>query len=155
MRLSMSSPGWIMIRYFRFVGCKCWFGLYAQTTCVCLQVSDLSSKLKEMRQYWIQLPVALCGKVAPVGTGQDKCWNGITKARWGRNLLTEPITELFKVLNATSRTSQTHQACSSFPSKLDCVYQAATSIFTIIRFIRVCKLWYMLSYFPSSQSQCQ
>ncbi|KAM8744822.1 glypican-1-like [Acanthopagrus schlegelii] len=47
-----------------------------------MQVSDLSSKLGEMRQYWIQLPVALCGKVAPVGTGQDKCWNGITKARY-------------------------------------------------------------------------
>lgn len=47
-----------------------------------MQVSDLSSKLREMRQYWIQLPMALCGKVAPVGAGQDKCWNGITKARY-------------------------------------------------------------------------
>ncbi|XP_073333058.1 glypican-1 [Pagrus major] len=47
-----------------------------------MQVSDLSSKLREMRQYWIQLPVALCGKVAPVSAGQDKCWNGITKARY-------------------------------------------------------------------------
>ncbi|XP_042339942.1 glypican-1-like [Plectropomus leopardus] len=47
-----------------------------------MQVSELSSKLREMRQYWIQLPVALCSKLAAGGTGQDKCWNGITKARY-------------------------------------------------------------------------
>uniref|UniRef100_A0A673C741 Glypican-1 n=1 Tax=Sphaeramia orbicularis TaxID=375764 RepID=A0A673C741_9TELE len=47
-----------------------------------MQVSDLSSKLREMRQYWIQLPVALCNKLAAGGTSQDKCWNGITKARY-------------------------------------------------------------------------
>ncbi|KAM7013149.1 glypican-1 [Tautogolabrus adspersus] len=47
-----------------------------------MQVSDLSSKLREMRQYWIQLPVALCSKMAAGGGGQDKCWNGITKARY-------------------------------------------------------------------------
>ncbi|XP_068599616.1 glypican-1 [Brachionichthys hirsutus] len=47
-----------------------------------MQVSDLSSKLREMRQYWIQLPVALCSKMAAGGTSQDKCWNGITKARY-------------------------------------------------------------------------
>ncbi|GAA6221344.1 glypican-1-like [Lates japonicus] len=46
-----------------------------------MQVSDLSSKLREMRQYWIQLPPALCSKLAAGGTNQDKCWNGITKAR--------------------------------------------------------------------------
>ncbi|GLD49632.1 glypican-1-like protein, partial [Lates japonicus] len=45
-----------------------------------MQVSDLSSKLREMRQYWIQLPPALCSKLAAGGTNQDKCWNGITKA---------------------------------------------------------------------------
>lgn len=50
----------------------------------CPQVSDLSSKLREMRQYWTQLPVALCSKLAAGGAGQDKCWNGITKARWAR-----------------------------------------------------------------------
>lgn len=48
---------------------------------LCYQVSDLSSKLREMRQYWIQLPVALCSKLAAGGNSQDKCWNGITKAR--------------------------------------------------------------------------
>ncbi|KAL6108298.1 gpc1 [Pungitius sinensis] len=47
-----------------------------------MQVSDLSSKLREMRQYWTQLPVALCSKLAAAGAGQDKCWNGITKARY-------------------------------------------------------------------------
>lgn len=47
------------------------------------QVSDLSSKLREMRQYWTQLPVALCSKMASGSTSQDKCWNGITKAKWG------------------------------------------------------------------------
>ncbi|XP_047443991.1 glypican-1-like isoform X2 [Mugil cephalus] len=47
-----------------------------------MQVSDLSSKLREMRQYWVQLPVALCSKLAAGGNGQDKCWNGIDKARY-------------------------------------------------------------------------
>ncbi|XP_045904921.1 glypican-1 [Micropterus dolomieu] len=47
-----------------------------------MQVSDLSSKLREMRQYWVQLPVAICSKLAAGGSGQDKCWNGITKARY-------------------------------------------------------------------------
>ncbi|XP_029286188.1 glypican-1 [Cottoperca gobio] len=47
-----------------------------------MQVSDLSSKLREMRQYWTQLPAALCSKMAAGGANQDKCWNGITKARY-------------------------------------------------------------------------
>ncbi|XP_029005300.1 glypican-1-like isoform X2 [Betta splendens] len=47
-----------------------------------MQVSDLSSKLREMRHYWIQLPIALCSKLATGGAAQDKCWNGITKARY-------------------------------------------------------------------------
>lgn len=47
-----------------------------------MQVSDLSSKLREMRQYWVQLPMALCSKLAAGGDNQDKCWNGITKARY-------------------------------------------------------------------------
>lgn len=45
-------------------------------------VSDLSSKLKMMRQYWIQLPVALCSKLAAGGAAQDTCWNGMTKASY-------------------------------------------------------------------------
>ncbi|XP_028301095.1 glypican-1-like isoform X2 [Gouania willdenowi] len=47
-----------------------------------MQVSDLSSKLREMRQYWVQLPVALCNKLSADSTSQDKCWNGISKARY-------------------------------------------------------------------------
>lgn len=47
-----------------------------------MQVSDLSSKLREMRRYWIQLSEALCDKLAAGGSNQDKCWNGITKARY-------------------------------------------------------------------------
>ncbi|KAM4548002.1 glypican-1-like [Odontesthes bonariensis] len=47
-----------------------------------MQVSDLSSKLREMRQYWVQLPVALCSKLAAGRNSQDNCWNGITKSRY-------------------------------------------------------------------------
>ncbi|MEQ2221282.1 glycerophosphocholine acyltransferase [Ilyodon furcidens] len=47
-----------------------------------IQVSELSSKLREMRQYWVQLPVALCSKVAAGSNSQDNCWNGITKSRY-------------------------------------------------------------------------
>ncbi|KAM4739183.1 glypican-1-like [Anableps anableps] len=47
-----------------------------------IQVSDLSSKLREMRQYWVQLPIALCKKLAAESNSQDNCWNGITKARY-------------------------------------------------------------------------
>ncbi|KAF3690637.1 Glypican-1 Secreted glypican-1 Precursor [Channa argus] len=47
-----------------------------------MQVSDLSSNLREMRQYWIQVPIALCSKMAVGSAGQDKCWNGISKARY-------------------------------------------------------------------------
>ncbi|XP_061540524.1 glypican-1-like isoform X1 [Phycodurus eques] len=47
-----------------------------------MQVSDLSSKLRERRQYWLQLPIALCSKLAAGGANKDKCWNGITKARY-------------------------------------------------------------------------
>ncbi|KAM9386285.1 glypican-1 [Pholidichthys leucotaenia] len=46
-----------------------------------MQVSNLSSKLREMRQYWIQLPMALCSKLSG-GSNQEKCWNGISKARY-------------------------------------------------------------------------
>ncbi|XP_072245149.1 glypican-1 [Leuresthes tenuis] len=47
-----------------------------------MQVSDLSSKLREMRQYWVELPVALCSKLAAGRNSQDNCWNGITKASY-------------------------------------------------------------------------
>ncbi|KAM9848290.1 glypican-1 [Aulostomus maculatus] len=47
-----------------------------------IQVTDLSTKLREMRQYWLQLPVALCSKLAAGSSSQDECWNGMTKARY-------------------------------------------------------------------------
>lgn len=49
---------------------------------LCPQVSVLTTKLREMRQYWIELPLALCDKLAE-GASPDKCWNGISKGRWG------------------------------------------------------------------------
>ncbi|XP_041912698.1 glypican-1 [Alosa sapidissima] len=45
-----------------------------------VQVSDVSSKLKEMLQFWLQLPAALCKSKAASST--DRCWNGNTKARY-------------------------------------------------------------------------
>ncbi|XP_026861305.2 glypican-1 [Electrophorus electricus] len=48
-----------------------------------VQVTDVSSKLKEMQLYWVQLPWALCNSKAASGSsGDDDCWNGVTKARY-------------------------------------------------------------------------
>uniref|UniRef100_A0A673NEQ0 Glypican-1 n=1 Tax=Sinocyclocheilus rhinocerous TaxID=307959 RepID=A0A673NEQ0_9TELE len=47
-----------------------------------VQVTDVSSKLKEMQFYWIQLPSALCSGKTASSTSSDKCWNGITKASY-------------------------------------------------------------------------
>lgn len=48
-----------------------------------VQVSDVSSKLKEMQMFWIQLPSALCNSKAASGSSNnDKCWNGMAKARY-------------------------------------------------------------------------
>lgn len=48
-----------------------------------VQVSDVSSKLKEMQMYWIQLPSALCNSKAASGSSNDdKCWNGMAKSRY-------------------------------------------------------------------------
>ncbi|KAA0712120.1 Glypican-1 Secreted glypican-1 [Triplophysa tibetana] len=45
-----------------------------------VQVTDVSSKLKEMQFYWIQLPSALCsGKTS---SSDEKCWNGMSKASY-------------------------------------------------------------------------
>ncbi|XP_024001753.1 glypican-1-like, partial [Salvelinus sp. IW2-2015] len=45
-----------------------------------MQISDVSSKLREMQQYWVQLPAALCNSKVAAGAAGDKCWNGMTKA---------------------------------------------------------------------------
>ncbi|XP_029488547.1 glypican-1-like [Oncorhynchus nerka] len=47
-----------------------------------MQISDVSSKLREMQQYWVQLPAALCNSKVAAGAAGDKCWNGMTKARY-------------------------------------------------------------------------
>ncbi|CAL8396320.1 unnamed protein product [Boreogadus saida] len=49
-----------------------------------MQVADLSSKLREMQQYWVQLPAALCSKLASSSSSsqQDECWNGMARARY-------------------------------------------------------------------------
>ncbi|XP_076847722.1 glypican-1 [Brachyhypopomus gauderio] len=57
----------------------------SSTTAVRLevQVTDVSSKLKEMQLYWIQLPSALCNSKAASGSSSDdNCWNGIARARY-------------------------------------------------------------------------
>nr|XP_033814470.1 glypican-1 [Geotrypetes seraphini] len=46
-------------------------------------VSDAKGKLKDIRDYWISLPSALCGDRATAGSAnEDKCWNGMTKGRY-------------------------------------------------------------------------
>ncbi|KAG9348053.1 hypothetical protein JZ751_004073 [Albula glossodonta] len=46
-------------------------------------VSDVTSKLREMQQYWVQLPNALCNdKVTAGSANEDKCWNGMGRARY-------------------------------------------------------------------------
>ncbi|KAJ8376810.1 hypothetical protein SKAU_G00073900 [Synaphobranchus kaupii] len=46
-------------------------------------VSDVTSKLREMQQYWVQLPNALCNdKVTAGASNEDKCWNGMGRARY-------------------------------------------------------------------------
>ncbi|KAG5850335.1 hypothetical protein ANANG_G00081140 [Anguilla anguilla] len=46
-------------------------------------VSDVTSKLREMQQYWVQLPNALCNDRVTAGmANEDKCWNGMGRARY-------------------------------------------------------------------------
>ncbi|XP_061095854.1 glypican-1 [Conger conger] len=46
-------------------------------------VSDVTSKLREMQQYWVQLPNALCNDRVTAGVAnEDKCWNGMGRARY-------------------------------------------------------------------------
>ncbi|XP_029471344.1 glypican-1 [Rhinatrema bivittatum] len=46
-------------------------------------VSDAKGKLKDIRDYWIALPNALCGDRVTAGSAnEDKCWNGMTKGRY-------------------------------------------------------------------------
>ncbi|XP_012732003.2 glypican-1 isoform X1 [Fundulus heteroclitus] len=46
-------------------------------------VSNINMKLREMRSYWISLPKVLCSDRVASGTGaEDKCWNGMNRARY-------------------------------------------------------------------------
>ncbi|XP_061835643.1 glypican-1b [Nerophis lumbriciformis] len=46
-------------------------------------VTDVTVRLRDMRPYWIDLPKMLCSDRVAVGAGaEDRCWNGITRARY-------------------------------------------------------------------------
>ncbi|KAM4552312.1 glypican-1b [Odontesthes bonariensis] len=46
-------------------------------------VSDVVMKLRDMQPYWVSLPNTLCNiKVATGAGAEDKCWNGISRARY-------------------------------------------------------------------------
>ncbi|KAL4635940.1 glypican-1-like [Arapaima gigas] len=46
-------------------------------------VMDMSRKLKDMRQYWVQLPNALCNDKMTAGpNNEENCWNGMARARY-------------------------------------------------------------------------
>uniref|UniRef100_A0A096M934 Glypican-1 n=1 Tax=Poecilia formosa TaxID=48698 RepID=A0A096M934_POEFO len=46
-------------------------------------VSDVNMKLREIRPYWVSLPKVLCSDRVASGTGaEDKCWNGMNRARY-------------------------------------------------------------------------
>ncbi|XP_029106483.1 glypican-1-like isoform X1 [Scleropages formosus] len=44
-------------------------------------VMDTCRKLKDMQQYWTQLPNALC-KVTAGAANEENCWNGVAQARY-------------------------------------------------------------------------
>ncbi len=80
------QPGWRCrcVHVWQCPLCANFYEFYTMLLkCVCnSQVTDVSSKLKEMQFYWIQLPSALCSGKTASSTNGDKCWNGITKARY-------------------------------------------------------------------------
>lgn len=46
------------------------------------QVSEVTTKLRHSQPYWVSLPNVLCSDRVATGTGaEDKCWNGMTRAR--------------------------------------------------------------------------
>ncbi|XP_030608002.1 glypican-1b [Archocentrus centrarchus] len=46
-------------------------------------VSDVTVRLRDMQPYWVSLPTLLCSDRVATGTGsEDKCWNGINRARY-------------------------------------------------------------------------
>lgn len=46
-------------------------------------VSDVTMKLRDLQPYWVSLPSVLCSDRVATGTGaEDKCWNGMSRARY-------------------------------------------------------------------------
>ncbi|KAG7319740.1 hypothetical protein KOW79_016883 [Hemibagrus wyckioides] len=45
-------------------------------------LSDISRKIRNMMQYWIQLPNKLCVDREAKGTDENKCWNGMAVDRY-------------------------------------------------------------------------
>ncbi|XP_029970435.1 glypican-1-like [Salarias fasciatus] len=46
-------------------------------------VTDVTMRLRDMQPYWVSLPSVLCSDRVATGTGaEDKCWNGMNRARY-------------------------------------------------------------------------
>ncbi|KAJ8390340.1 hypothetical protein AAFF_G00107340 [Aldrovandia affinis] len=46
-------------------------------------VSNVTGKLRDMQQYWIQLPGTLCSNRVTAGpANEDRCWNGMTRGSY-------------------------------------------------------------------------
>ncbi|XP_069473964.1 glypican-1 isoform X2 [Ambystoma mexicanum] len=46
-------------------------------------VANAKGKLKDLKDYWVILPNALCNeKVTAASTNEDKCWNGMARGRY-------------------------------------------------------------------------
>ncbi|KAM3603922.1 uncharacterized protein V6R79_004106 [Siganus canaliculatus] len=46
-------------------------------------VSDVTVGLRDLQSYWVSLPRVLCSDRVATGTGaEDKCWNGMSRARY-------------------------------------------------------------------------
>lgn len=46
-------------------------------------VSDVTVSLRDMQPYWVSLPSVLCSDRVATGSGaEDKCWNGMNRARY-------------------------------------------------------------------------
>uniref|UniRef100_A0A8C2YZ46 Glypican-1 n=1 Tax=Cyclopterus lumpus TaxID=8103 RepID=A0A8C2YZ46_CYCLU len=50
---------------------------------LCPKVSDVTVSLRDMQPYWVSLPSVLCSDRVATGSGaEDKCWNGMNRARY-------------------------------------------------------------------------
>lgn len=77
------APQWLLF-YFLFASFQ--GGLNSELSdsfvVVVSQVTEVTMKLRHMQPYWVSLPGVLCSDRVATGTGaEDKCWNGMTRAR--------------------------------------------------------------------------